>query len=92
MVLLLPMYYTVQCNPLKNGRAFCAGHALLTDFEQLTIANVLPQTTSEIVFTNGTTVAQNNTYFTASFNNETLSDIDVINSAQMQWISGITGE
>eukprot|EP00536_Pseudo-nitzschia_multiseries_P004604 jgi/Psemu1/253742/estExt_Genewise1Plus.C_770053 len=89
MMILLPLYYTSRCDPLVIGPDFCDQHARLTDFEQLTIANVLPQAKSEIVYTNGTKVEYTNPYYIVYFN-QSLDDIDIINSLKIRWSPGIT--
>ena len=40
MLLLLPLFYTSECDPFKVGRKTCEIYANNTDFEKLTIANV----------------------------------------------------
>ena len=89
MGLLLPMYYTMKCDPWKSGRNVCRYHDKHTDFEKLTIANVVPHHVTKIVFPNGTTAfAEDNPLYNAT----TLNDLDLINSIKLQWIPSITGE
>eukprot|EP00533_Pseudo-nitzschia_delicatissima_P009379 CAMPEP_0116084330 /NCGR_PEP_ID=MMETSP0327-20121206/3747_1 /TAXON_ID=44447 /ORGANISM="Pseudo-nitzschia delicatissima, Strain B596" /LENGTH=1201 /DNA_ID=CAMNT_0003575273 /DNA_START=88 /DNA_END=3693 /DNA_ORIENTATION=+ len=85
MFMLLPLYYTSVCNPLLSGVNVCRELAELTDFEQLTIANVVPHYRMEIVLQNGTTEALNPYY-----NNQTLNDLDLINSIKWNWLPNIT--
>ncbi|KAG7359065.1 protein of unknown function DUF221-domain containing protein [Nitzschia inconspicua] len=58
VVLLLPLYYTTACDPLMLGLQTCLNQMNLTDFEQLTIANVPPYSFSPLL--NGTTAIQIN--------------------------------
>ena len=90
MVVLLPLYYTVQCDPWRSSPDVCVAHSQNTDFEQLTIANVVPQYSSDIVFLNGSSV--NSTSDNAYYNTTFFSNVDIIKSVNWQWEWGITGE
>jgi hypothetical protein len=54
--LLLPLYRTTKCDPLMLGLQTCLNQLNLTDFEQLTIANVPTYSFSPVL--NGTTAIQ----------------------------------
>eukprot|EP00531_Pseudo-nitzschia_arenysensis_P017328 CAMPEP_0116148558 /NCGR_PEP_ID=MMETSP0329-20121206/18442_1 /TAXON_ID=697910 /ORGANISM="Pseudo-nitzschia arenysensis, Strain B593" /LENGTH=1181 /DNA_ID=CAMNT_0003644741 /DNA_START=112 /DNA_END=3657 /DNA_ORIENTATION=- len=85
VLLLLPLYYTSGCNALLSGHNVCKDMAALSDFEKLTIANVVPHYQMEIVLQNGTTEALNPYY-----NNATLNDLNLVNSIKWRWIPNIT--
>ena len=55
MLLLLPMYYTSPCMPQVSGVRLCNEINGLSDFEQITIANVVPHFRVKAVSENGTT-------------------------------------
>jgi hypothetical protein len=86
MFMLLPLYYTAVCRPFQSGNNVCKDHDQHTDFEQLTIANVVPHRQIEVVI-NGTKDA-----FDPFYNDTTLKDINIVNSIKWQWIMGVTGE
>ncbi|MGK3738911.1 MAG: hypothetical protein ACI8RD_003743 [Bacillariaceae sp.] len=89
IVLLLPLYYTAECDPLKVGQPICQGHSENTDFEQLTIMNVLPQYSTDIITNNGTSVDA----IEADYLNITdLNDINLMQTAIWSWTNGVTGK
>ena len=99
MIMLLPLYYTSQCDPLESGVNVCKEIDARSDFEQLTMANVPPHY-QLAVSNNGTIDALNETTsilldsnysITVENYNYTLDDIDLF-SIRLTWIWGITGE
>lgn len=92
--MLLPLYYTAECDPLKVGRPRCQEISQNTDFEQLTIANVLPAYSTEIIYKkNGTSVDLSDASIPANYLNSTdLNDIDLLQTISWSWTNGVTGE
>ena len=92
--MLLPLYYTAECDPLKVGRPRCQEVSQNTDFEQLTIANVVPEYSTEIFYKkNGTSVDLSDASIPANYLNSTdLNDIDLLQTISWSWTNGVTGE
>jgi hypothetical protein len=92
--MLLPLYYTAECDPLKVGRPRCQEISQNTDFEQLTIANVVPEYSTEIIYKkNGTSVDLSDASIPANYLNSTdLNDIDLLQTISWSWTNGVTGE
>jgi hypothetical protein len=92
--MLLPLYYTAECDPLKVGRPICRGISQNTDFEQLTIANVVPEYSTVIIYTkNGTSVDVSTAATQANYLNSTdLNDIDLLQTVSWSWTNGVTGK
>ena len=92
--MLLPLYYTAQCDPLRVGRITCEEHSQNTDFERLTIMNVVADYYTDIVFSNGTTTTQEQS-MDASYRNEStinFIDYDLLRTMTWTWTLGVTGE
>lgn len=108
LLFLLPMYYTSPCSPQVSGLYVCNELRGLSDFEQLTIANVVPHFRVKAVSENGTTTLLDEYLITNNITNGTdvefnefsetgtdqvkLEDINLINSLRWRWLSGISGE
>ena len=92
MMVLLPLYYTVQCDPWRSGLDACEVQAGNTDFEQLTIENVVPYYTTEKKFQNGSSSMAIESPNNPHYNITSLVDIDIINAMDWKWEVGVTGE
>ena len=89
IAMLLPLYYTAECDPLKVGRPRCQEVSQNTDFEQLTIANVLPAYSTEIIYKkNGTEATIQADYL----NSTDLNEIDLLQTVSWSWTNGVTGK
>mmetsp|Transcript_37114 Transcript_37114/g.42454 ORF Transcript_37114/g.42454 Transcript_37114/m.42454 type:complete len:1352 (+) Transcript_37114:147-4202(+) len=85
MVMLLPLYYTAQCDPLRVSRIKCEEHSQNTDFERLTIMNVVADYYTDIVFSNGTTTSQKQSMEASYRNESTINFIDYDLLRTMTW-------
>ena len=86
------MYWTSPCDTMQSGANVCNDFENHTDFERLTMANVVPHHEINAVFPNGTTNddlflnLRDNPYY-----NQTL-DFNLIQVIEWNWMPGITGE
>ncbi|KAL3911206.1 MAG: hypothetical protein SGARI_001753, partial [Bacillariaceae sp.] len=83
LFVLMPLYKTAGCDPQTLGLETCLNQQNLTDFEQLTIANVPPYSFSPLL--NGTTaIVINGTYTVIVGQRENPL-------AGLLWVPGLTG-
>lgn len=106
MLLLLPMYYTSPCFSQVSGIQKCNEIRGLSDFEKITITNVVPHYRVKAVSENGTSTLLDeylnttgvgldeflNSTTTGNDDEFELGDFNLINSVRFRWISGISGE
>ena len=83
MILMLPLYWTSECHPEQSGEKVCADFENHTDFEKLTMANVVPHHEVTAVNENGTVIPNSN---------YTLGDFRLINVIEWNWIPAVTGK
>jgi hypothetical protein len=81
--ILMPLYKTTGCDPQTLGLDTCLQQANLTDFEQLTIANVPPYSFSPLL--NGTTAVVINGTTTVIIGQRDNPLDDLV------WVPGLTG-
>lgn len=83
MLWLMPLFYTVACDPVNLGLMSCINQTNLTDFEVLTIANVPDRSINPVL--NQTTAIVINETFTIVLQPR---DTD---TTQWSWIPGLSG-
>jgi hypothetical protein len=83
MLWLLPLFYTVSCDPVNLGLASCINQTNLTDFEALTIANVPDRSVNPIL--NQTIAVVINETFTVVLQPRDTS------ASEWSWIEGLSG-